>query len=88
MLKSDNIDGKGYRMLTKGDLVYIVTRVVHLYVLGLGIPSFDTKSTGKSILRDALDEYIEVVMKRHEARKRVENGAVSKLDAIQLHETR
>lgn len=72
----------------KGEIVYCITYLVHKFVLELGKPCFDTKSTGKSILQDALDEYIRMVMNRHEDKKRLENGAISELDAIQPHEVR
>lgn len=74
--------------LNKGDLVYCVTYLVHRFVLKLGKPCFDTKSTGKSVLQDALDEYKRVVMDRHENKKRRENGSISTLDEIQLEEVR
>lgn len=72
-----------------GEIVYCITYLVHRYVLELGqSPNFATKSLGKSILQDALDEYKRIVMDRHEDKKRRENGAISELDAIQPHEVR
>jgi hypothetical protein len=38
------------------------------------------------VLQDALDEYKRVVLDVYENKKRIENGAVSELDAVNLND--
>jgi hypothetical protein len=88
LLLSETIHEVPFTNMCKGDVVYIISKIVHEYVLSLGLPCFDTKSTGKSVLQDALDEYKRIVMDKHEDKKRIENGGISDLDEKSLEDVR
>lgn len=73
--------------LLKGDINYIITKIVHKFVLQHG-ENYNARSLGKSILQDALDEYKRQVMDKYEDKKKQENSAISSLDGITLEDVR
>ena len=75
----DLCDTLGQRAETKGELNYIVSRIIHTYVIKKGI-GYTTASEAMDALRDAADEFYRTVLAPYENRKRMENGPVSELD--------
>lgn len=73
----------------KGDMTYIVTRLIHLYITRhIQMKNYEALSQGKSILADALDEFNNAVMNPYENKKRRENGPISTLDEVDLEDVR
>ena len=59
--------------LSKGDINYIITRIVAgKYAKG----GYEMRSDGASVLQDAHDEYCRCVVAPYEDGKRIENGDV------------
>lgn len=82
--KIDELFGQG---LTKGEVNYCITRLVHLWVLDVGRTnrlSYAVLSEGHSVLQDAAAEYYRAVMAFPESLKADENGPVSELDGGNL----
>lgn len=73
-------DELAYRCNSKGDVTYVVSRIVHKWVMRLGKRSYKTLSKGASVLRDALMCYDATVLLPYEDKKKSENGPVSELD--------
>jgi hypothetical protein len=60
---------------TKGEMNYIVTRLILAWVRTRGI-NYDTLSDGAAVLNDARDEFVRTMIAPYEQRKREENGEV------------
>ncbi|HUW45784.1 MAG TPA: hypothetical protein VMW50_08310 [Dehalococcoidia bacterium] len=75
--------------LFKGDITYAISKLAHEWVK-YACPAYNymARSEGKSILADALDEYNNAVMNPYENKKRLENGPISELDAVNLEDVR
>ena len=69
---------------SKGEINYCITKLVHLWVLGITPdsmrPGYDLRSLGHSVLQDAAAEYYREVMGPYEDQKKKVNGPVSELD--------
>lgn len=62
---------------------YIITRLVHRFIeeeVNQRGKHYEVLSDGVSVLKDALDEYTDKVLKPYEDIKKKENGSVSELD--------
>lgn len=75
------------KLYTKGEVNYAVTKLTHLwieYLISLDKKNYETLSKGYDVLSEAAGEYKQAVLDRYEAKKRIENGAISSLDAVNL----
>lgn len=62
--------------LTKGEVNYLLSRLVWKWVRSLGPESYDNLSNGHSVLGDAMAEWYRAVMGPYEEKKAAQNGTV------------
>jgi hypothetical protein len=75
----------------KGDINYIVSRMVHRWIeeeIVFHGKSYAVVSQGYDVLMEAAAEYYRQVLAKYEDQKRLENGGVSNLDAINMEDVR
>jgi len=70
-----------------GSLNFTITKLVHEYICDKGL-NYRTINEAIGILECAKLELYRMVAAKYEDKKRIENGPVSDLDAIQLNEVR
>ena len=73
--------------INAGELNYLITTTVHRYLLAHGL-SYANINLVIGVLECAKAELLRVVVSKYEAKKRLENGAVSVLDSVNLEEVR
>lgn len=70
-----------------GELNYLITSLCHRYIQDEGL-RYATLNEVVGVLECAKAELLRVVVGKYEDKKRLANGSVSELDAIQLGEVR
>lgn len=70
-----------------GELNYLITCLCHRYIHDKGL-RYDNINEVIGVLSCAKAEFYRMVAAKYEDQKRLANGSVSELDAIQLEETR
>ena len=75
----------------KGQINYIVTRIVHRWVeneISHGRKNYDTLSEGYDVMCEAAAEYYREVLGKYENKAKRTNGCISSLDARTLEDVR
>lgn len=70
-----------------GELNYVITKLCHKYIKAHGL-SYSILNEVIGVLECAKQELYRMIAAKYEDKKRMENGAISELDAIQPHEVR
>lgn len=71
--------------LSIGDINYLITSIIHKYLKTRGLKYYNINSV-IGVLECAKLELYRMVASRYEDKKRMENGAISELDSINLNE--
>jgi len=75
----DRIKEDDFELLKSGELNYVITKIIHWWVLNNGI-NYQNLHDAKGVLIDVKDEFVRLIIDPYEDKKKVENGFISDLD--------